>query len=180
MDLSFRHDLWLSRLPSSPRDDGRVELLVLRPGPGERSTPDRVEITEHGLEGDRWQSDDEAPDGSQVSLMNVHVLRAVADGDDARMPLSGDNLIVDLDLGEDALPTGSRLTIGDVELEVSEVPHRPCASFHERFGKQAAQRVARGSRTGRRTRGVLCRVVRPGRVAVGDRIRVERPLGGAC
>ena len=180
MDLSFRHDAWLKRLARSPRDDGRVELVVLRPGPGERATPDAVDVAEDGLVGDRWVGDAEAPDGTQVSLMNVHVLRAIAGDDEARMALSGDNLIVDLDLSEEALPTGSRLAIGGAILEVSEVPHRPCASFHERFGRTAAQRVARGGRTGRRTRGVLCRVAVAGRVAKGDRIRVERPSGDAC
>lgn len=174
MDLSFRHDGWLARLPRSPRDAGRVERIVVRPGPGERQELAAVDVLVDGLAGDRRSAGTDAPDGTQVSLMNVHVLRACARGDDERMRLAGDNFIVDLDLSEAALPTGTRLQVGAAVLEVSAVPHRPCASFHARFGRRAAQRVARGTRTGRRTRGVLCRVLVPGRVECGDAIRVER------
>jgi MOSC domain-containing protein YiiM len=111
--------------------------------------------------------------------MNVHVLRAVAGNDAARLAPAGDNLIVDLDLSEKNLPVGSLLTIGEVVLEVSPEPHRPCASFVERYGSLAAKRVARGNRTGLRTRGVLARVVMPGTLRVGANIHVKRP-GSAC
>lgn len=175
MDLSFRHDLWLARLPRSPRDRGRVERVVVRPAPGERREVAAAEVFADGFADDRWRtSGPDTPDGTQVSLMNVHVLRACANGDEARMPLSGDNLVVDLDLSEAALPVGALLHVGTAILEVSDVPHRPCASFHERFGRRAAARVARGSRTGRRTRGVLCRVHTPGRIERGDAITVDR------
>ncbi len=170
-DLSIRHDLWLSRLPRSPVDEGPVALLVVRP-PGEhgqRLTPDTIELGEDGVVGDKWVSDPEAPDGTQVSLMNVHMARAVAGDDPA---LTGDNLHVDLDLSEQNLPVGTRLEVGSAVLVVSEVPHRPCRSFHARFGVKAVKRVGRADRTGRRGRGVLCRVAQPGEVRVGDVIRV--------
>ena len=176
MDLSWRYDRWYRRLPSSPRDEGRVERLVLRvPGEeGTRETPDRAQVEAQGLVGDKWSSDPEAPDGTQVSLINVNVARAVAEGDDARSPLCGDNLHVDLDLSEQNLPVGARLEVGSVVLEVSEVPHRPCRSFLARFGATNAKRVARAGRQGLRGRGVLCRVLQPGEVRVGDAIRVRR------
>jgi MOSC domain-containing protein YiiM len=175
MDLSWRHDLWLGRLPSSPLDEGRVELLVLRPPgcPNERETPERVRLTEQGLEGDRWSVDPEAEDGTQVSLINAHLARAVV-GDETRLPLTGDNLHVDLDLTEANLPVGTVLEVGDALLQVSEVPHRPCHKFHERFGVTNVKRVQRANRTGRRGRGVLCRVIQAGEVSVGDWIRVRR------
>lgn len=180
VDLSFRHDLWLARLPRSPATPGRLERIVVRPSRSERLTPAEVEVTvEGGLHGDRWSAEEGRGPGNQVSLMNVHVLRAVAGGDEARMPLAGDNLIVDLDLSEKNLPVGSLLTIDDVVLVVSPDPHRPCAHFVDRFGALAAKRVARGNRTGRRTRGVLASVVVPGRLRAGATIHVKRP-GSAC
>lgn len=180
MDLSFRHDFWLARLPRSPATLGRVELIVVRPRKGERIQPAEVEVSaERGVHGDRWESDPHSRPGNQVSLMNVHVLRAVAGNDPTRLAPAGDNLVVDLDLSEKNLPVGSLLTIGDVVLEVTPDPHRPCASFVERYGALAAKRVARGTRTGLRTRGVLARVVVPGILRVGASIHVKRP-GSAC
>ena len=175
MDLSFRHDLWWSHLPASPRDAGSVHLLVVRPrggAPGERQTPESVEVTVEGaITGDRWVDDPERQVGAQVSLINVHVVRDLAG---ERAAITGDNLHVDLDLSEANLPIGSRLKVGGVELEVGDVFHRPCRSFHERLGGTAAKRVARAGRKGRRARGVLCKVVTPGSIRVGDAITVLR------
>ncbi len=179
MDLSFRFDGWYRRLPRSPRDVGRVEALVLRPAGGASGTRRRcssIDVDpEQGILGDRWAEGPERIPGAQVSLINVHALRSLAGGDEEKMALSGDNLHVDLDLSEENLPIGTRLEIGSAVLEVSEVPHRPCRSFHERFGATAAKKVARGVRTGLRGRGVLCRVVTPGTIRVNDAIVVRRP-----
>lgn len=178
MDLSFRHDLWWARLPRSPLDHGRVAGLVRRPPggrAGEREKLDELELSvEQGVLGDRWQGDPDATPGMQVSLINIGVLSSLAPREQDR-PQSGDNLWVDLDLSENNLPVGSRLAMGSCILEVSEVPHRPCTAFHVRFGKTAAQRVARANRRGLRGRGVLCRVVQGGRVSSGDSISVTRP-----
>lgn len=179
MDLSFRFDGWYRRLPPSPKDEGRVEGLVLRPAggaPGTRRRCASIEVDPHeGVVGDRWAEGSERMPGAQVSLINVHALRSLAGGDEAKMALSGDNLHVDLDLSEENLPIGTRLEIGSAVLEVSDVPHRPCRSFHDRFGATAAKKVARGVRTGRRGRGVLCRVLVGGTIRVGDAIVVRRP-----
>lgn len=179
MDLSFRFDGWYRRLPASPRDEGRVEGLVIRPAGGAPGTRRRcasiVLDPKEGIVGDRWAEGPERMSGAQVSLINVHALRSLAGGDEEKMALSGDNLHVDLDLSEANLPIGTRLEIGSTVLEVSEVPHRPCRSFHERFGATAAKKVARGVRIGLRGRGVLCRILTAGTIHVGDRIVVRRP-----
>lgn len=180
MDLSFRHDFWLSRIQGSPTTLGRLERIVVRPKSGERGEPDSALVSvERGMHGDRWEQDPARRVGAQISLMNVHVLRAVADGDDRRMALAGDNLIVDLDLSERNLPVGSLVTIDEVVLEISAEPHRPCASFLARFGVASARRVARGTRTGRRTRGVLAFVVAGGTLRIGAKMHVKRP-GSSC
>lgn len=176
LDLSFRFDRWFDALPKSPPDGGRVERCVLRTGRGLRATPQRVELrVGSGVVGDAWVGHEDSLPENEVALMNVHVLRAVCEGDETRMPLSGDNLLVDLDLSAANLPVGTRLYLGQVVLRVSPVPHRPCGKFVQRFGARAAKRVARANRRGLRGRGVLCTVERGGCVAVGDTIRVERP-----
>lgn len=175
MDLSFRHDLWWALLPRSPLDGGRVELCVVRPAHGERRLVERLELAPgSGATGDHWREDAARSRGSELALINAHVARAVARDRD-HPGHAGDNLHVDLDLSEANLPVGTRLALGDVVLEVSADVHRPCKSFHDRFGKLAAQRVARANRRGLRGRGVLCRVVQGGTVAVGATIRVLRP-----
>lgn len=176
MDLSFRFDRWLNALPASPRDEGVVHRLVVRPTNGARATPETIAVSAAGgIAGDRWASSEHRQPGNQVSLINVHVLRGVAEGDERRMPLSGDNLQVDLDLSQENLPVGTRLEIGSAVLEISPVPHRPCMTFRSHFGATGAKKVARADRLGRRGRGVLCQVVADGEIRRGDRIRVQRP-----
>jgi hypothetical protein len=180
VDLSFRFDLWWHKLPTSPKDAGPITLLIVRPGvPGEgrRETPHAVEVDPAGgIRGDRWVNDPDRRLTNQVSLMNMQVLRSLAGDDPQRQALVGDNLIADLDLSEANLPVGSRLSVGEVILEVTPDPHRPCASFVERFGASAAKKVARAGRKGRRGRGVLLQVIRGGQVRVGDSLRVaSRP-----
>jgi MOSC domain-containing protein YiiM len=175
MDLSFRFDRWFAALPRSPRERGRVERCVLRSGPGQRTTPDEVTVEPgRGVLGDHWGRYGYDEPGNEVSLINVHVLRALCRGDESAMPLSGDNFQVDLDLSEENLPVGSELAIGTAVLRVSPLPHRPCGKFVQRFGATAAKKVARANRVGRRGRGVLCEVVRGGRVRAGDEIAVRR------
>jgi len=176
-DLSWRFDRWFDHLPRSPRDTGRVERCVVRTGPGRRDAPEQIELAPgRGVAGDTWPVHAHSVPESEVSLVNVHVIRSLCEGDEQRTPLSGDNLQVDLDLSEENLPAGTRLAVGEqVVLLVSPFPHRPCRSFVGRFGATAAKKVARANRRGLRGRGVLCTVERGGTVRRGDPIRVERP-----
>ncbi|MDF1839471.1 MAG: hypothetical protein P1V35_16505 [Planctomycetota bacterium] len=176
MDLSFRFDGWFKALPESPLDGGCIQRLVQRPaggGVGARLTPERIRVeVGKGVIGDRRSQNEESSEG-EVSLINVHVLRAVANDED-HMPMSGDNLQVDLNLSEANLPAGSHLHVGTAILKVSAQPHVPCGLFIERFGLKNTKRVARASRTGKRGRGVLCTVAQSGEIALGDAIRVVR------
>lgn len=179
MDLSFRHDLWFLGLTASPKQEGVLRGIVIRPaelGSGGRRILERVELTpEEGLVGDRWATDESKLGQDQVSLINIHVLESLAGRDPQEKARSGDNLQVDLDLSEENLPPGTRLELGTALLEVSPQPHTPCQLFHERYGATGVKRVARANRRGRRGRGVLCMVVRAGEAKVGDAIRVVRP-----
>jgi hypothetical protein len=160
---------------ASPKDDGRLVLLVRRPAAGERELPAEAVLTEGaGLAGDNWlirgsrsTADRSADPQRQVTVMNARVAELVADGT-TRMPLAGDQLYVDLDLSLGNLPPGSLLAVGHAVLRVSEEPHLGCAKFVARFGAEAMAFV--NSRTGRqqRLRGMNARVVLAGSVRLGD------------
>jgi hypothetical protein len=165
----------LDQIRDSPRDGGRLVLLVRRPAVGERDTPAEAVIDGvNGLDGDNWLARGSAstPDGSadllrQITVMNARAAELVAGGTD-RMPLAGDQLYLDLDLSVDNLPAGSLLAVGEVLLQVSDAPHLGCAKFLERFGAEAMRFV--NGRAGRqlRLRGLNARVVAPGTVRLGD------------
>jgi hypothetical protein len=159
-----------------PADAGRLELIVARADDGERSTPDEAALSvEGGLPGDAWgRRMPEALD-LQLTVMRADFGRLVAGG----QPLSlfGDNLIVDLDLSLANLPTGSRLRLGEALLEVTPEPHTGCRKYRQRFGGDALRVTADRRFRDLRLRGLYVKVVLPGRIAVGDEIRVERRGG---
>ena len=165
----------LEDIRRSPRDGGRVELIVLRPADGLREeVTDAVLDPEHGLVGDNWKArgsrhtDDGAADPErQLTLMNARAAALIA-GDPTRRALAGDQLFVDLDLGADNLPPGTRLRLGAAVIEISAAPHTGCAKFIARFGRDAGRWVNTGPGRELSLRGVNATVVEPGIVAVGD------------
>jgi len=158
---------------SSPRDAGRVELIVVRL-PGEaRLLPSEAELSaQGGVSGDRWALDAGADPAKQVSLINSRVLDAVA-GTGRGRELAGDNLVVDLDLGRENLPPGSRLRIGGALLEVTDHPHKGCSRFQRRYGREANEATLSPAGMAQRLRGVYARVVGGGVVRLGDAVRKE-------
>jgi MOSC domain-containing protein YiiM len=162
---------WSSTEPP-PRGSGTVRLICVRIDAGVHQTPDRAEVTvEEGLVGDRWAAGGRDLD-AQITLMNVRVARLVGEPLGCPLHLPGDNFQVDLDLSEEALPVGTRLRLGEALLEVSPAPHTGCKKFRERFGLEALTWV-NGNRD-RRLRGMNCRVLEAGAVAVGDAVTVAR------
>lgn len=168
----------MPRVEGSPRDGGRLELIVVRPAEGERVLLESVAVSpERGVEGDKWvrSRGHDTPDGgpdprTQVTLMNARILRLIS-GDESRMPLAGDNLVVDLDLSDENMPAGQRLAVGGAVLEVTEVPHNGCGAFLERYGRDAVKFV--NSPEGKRMhlRGLHAKVVTAGTVRLGDEVR---------
>ena len=176
-DLSFRFDFWFDALPASPQEDGSVRACVLRTGRGQRARVKSIEVSpKAGVHGDSWIDHPHSAPGNQVALINWHVIQSLANGDAERAALSGDNLQVDLDLSEANLPVGTKLYAGTSILRGSELNHRPCLAFFQRFGAAGAKKVARANRRGLRGRGVLCSVEQAGVIRVGDRLRAERPV----
>lgn len=146
---------------------GTVRLLVVRRGGGQHGMPERVRLDPgSGIEGDRWGKGAEPDPADQVSLMDARVVEALAGPGGLHVP--GDNVIVDLDLDERALPFGSRLRLGSAVVELSGKLHAGCHKFRARLGDQALRWVnAKGNRP-LRLRGVYARIVEGGELAVGD------------
>ncbi len=171
-------DRHLDHVRSSPRDAATLELIVRRPGPGERETVESAVLdAADGLAGDTWLTrgsrsmpDKSADPAAQLTLMSTRVLAAI-EPDRTRWPLAGDQLYADLDLSEQNLPAGTRLTVGSVVLEVSELPHTGCARFSARFGADALRWISTPAGRAMRMRGMYVRVVTGGTVRVGDIIR---------
>ncbi len=168
----------LEEIRKSPTAEGALELIVRREDVGLREVLDEAALDlADGLVGDSWKrrGSRSTPDGSadpeaQLTLMNARAAALIAVDRD-RWALAGDQLYVDLDLSVDNLPPGTQLAIGAAVLEVSTEPHTGCAKFSTRFGSAAIRFV--NSPTGRalRLRGMNAKVVVPGTVRTGDRIR---------
>lgn len=165
----------LAELGASPHDNGTVVMIVRRPDFGERQVIESAELdTVQGMIGDNWLSrgsrsmpDGSANPGAQITIMNSRVIQAIAQ-DEARWPLAGDQLFIDIDISDENMPAGQRLAIGTAILEISEIPHTGCAKFTERFGSGAIHFV--NSKEGRamRRRGVNARVIQSGTIRMGD------------
>ena len=155
--------------------EGTLELIVVRPTEGERELPSTAELTiEDGLVGDRWaprfDANGQAQRGTQLTIASTHLLGLIAEPE--RWPLSGDNLLVDMGLDTESLPTGSRLAIGDtVVVEISEEPHTGCAKFSARFGSDALRFINSPEGRELRLRGVNAHVIVPGSISTGDAVR---------
>ncbi len=165
----------LDDIRRSPADEGTLRLIVRRPAEDERETLDSGQLdTDEGLLGDVWRArgSRSTPDGSadpeaQVTLMNARVAALIA-GDDGDWTAAGDQLYVDLDLSEDNLPAGTRLTVGSAVLEVSAQPHTGCAKFRSRYGSDAVRFVNGAAGRPLRLRGMNARVVQSGSIRTGD------------
>jgi hypothetical protein len=159
----------LDVVKGSPASDGPVEMIVARPGVGERLELDSVRLdVSSGIVGDSWSIRPDPSLDAQVTLMNVRAVALIAGSRD-RWALAGDQLYVDFDLGLANLPAGSRIRVGESVLEVSEVPHTGCQKFSQRFGVDALRFVNSTEGTALRLRGVNTRIVTGGVVAIGDR-----------
>ena len=167
----------LAEILRSPQDRGDLRAIVIRPEVDARVSLRQCELSpEGGVHGDNWAKGCwmSLPDGRphpdvQVTLMNARTIALIAQ-DEARWPLAGDNLFVDLDLSDDNLPPGTRLSVGSALLEITAVPHKGCRKFADRYGVDATRFV--NSREGLRLhlRGIYARIVERGVVSVGDAV----------
>ena len=159
----------------APKNQGLLKMIVRRPTVDEREILEECELDlEQGLAGDSWKDrgSSHTPDGSaninaQLTIMNARVIALLAQ-DASRWPLAGDQLYVDMDLGEDNIPPGTRLALGSAMIEVSAQPHTGCKKFSARFGVDAIKFVNSPEGKQLHLRGINTRVIRPGTIHVGD------------
>ena len=167
----------LSNILSSPKDEGRLEGIVIRPARNERKEQERCEVSlEGGLHGDHWAkgcwktTEDGKPHPDvQICIMNARCIGLIAQ-DRANWAPAGDNLFIDMDLSPENLPIGQRLAVGSAILEITAEPHLGCAKFIERYGKDACVFVNGRAGRANRLRGVYARVAQNGVVTVGDSV----------
>ena len=177
-DLDGRTD----EVRAAPRDAGRVELIVRRPGPDRREVLSEATLDpERGLVGDDWlrrgsrsTSDGSADPEAQLTIMSTRVLAAIAP-DRSLWPLAGDQVCADLDLSLEHMPPGTRLAIGDAEVVVTAKPHTGCSKFGARFGQDALDWMSSAAGKELRLRGVYVRIVRGALIRTGDTVRKIAP-----
>jgi len=127
----------LSEILRSPSDRGELRAVVIRPETDARLSLKECELSpERGVHGDNWARGCwlSLPDGRphpdvQVAIMNARSSALIAQ-DEARWPLAGNNLYVDLDLSAANLPPGTRLGLGSAILEITAVPHNGCPAVY--------------------------------------------------
>jgi MOSC domain-containing protein YiiM len=168
----------LAEVRRSPKNDGRLEMIVRRPRIDEREMVEQAELDLlEGLVGDNWRARGSSamPEGSahpdaQITIMNSRAAALLAHSKE-RWQLAGDQLFIDLDLGAENLPAGTRLAIGSSVLEVTAKAHTGCKKFVGRYGLEATEFV--NSELGRQLhlRGINARVIRPGRIRLGELVR---------
>jgi len=178
---------FIPTVDGSPKDAGVLTLIVRRPKVNEREILDAAELDlVAGLVGDNWtdrpssRMPGKAPHPDmQLNVMNSRMSAFLAFGDVDRQALAGDQLHLDLDLSHANLPVGTVLVFGEGEnapaIEVTEQPHTGCKKFVARFGAEAMRFVNGEFGRPRRLRGLNAKVVRPGTIQAGDRVRVVRP-----
>lgn len=162
----------------SPRDEGVLKMIVRRPNIDERELVEECELDrEQGLAGDSWKvrgsshtSDGSANVNAQLTIMNSRVIALLAQ-DEARWPLAGDQLYIDMDLSDDNIPAGTRLALGSAVIEVSAQPHSGCKKFSSRFGVDAIKFVNSPEGKQLHLRGINTKVIQAGTIRVGDALK---------
>ena len=159
--------------------EGRVHSLNVKPKvTGERGLPKQAvpsaEITANGLAGDfnRYRTDAKGgtPDMA-VLIMPLETLEEIqADGWPVRPGHIGEN-ITTTGIGYADLPPGTRVRIGEADLEITEAC-QPCVNLRL-LPYVGRARVTEFIRAMIGRRGWYARVIRPGPVQMGDAITVS-------
>ena len=168
----------LPHIQESPKDEGKLEMIVRRPAENEREIIEEGELhTEDGLVGDNWKTrgSSRTDDGSahplmQLNIMNARSIDLIAQSKD-RWHLAGDQLFVDLDLSNENLKTGDQLTIGSAIVEVTEIPHNGCKKFTERYGIDSMKFVNSAVGKQLHLRGINAKVIQNGTIRAGDVVK---------
>jgi MOSC domain-containing protein YiiM len=165
----------LENIRLSPKENGILEMIVRRPDVEKREMlmEGRLDLI-HGLEGDNWKvrGSSATPDGAahpdaQLTIVNARAITLIAQ-EKARWQLAGDQLFIDMDLGAENLPAGTRLALGSAVIEITAKPHTGCKKFAGRFGTDATKFVNSTAGKELHLRGVNAKIVQAGTIRVGD------------
>ena len=161
----------LNEIKLAPKDNGRLEMIVVRPEVDGRLSLQEGELTvDGGLVGDNWAARKHVHPDEQITLANARVVQLYAQ-ERERWPLAGDQLFVDFDLSNANLAAGDRLGIGTAVLEITSLPHDGCLKFAQRFGHPAHKFVNMKSHRHLNLRGIYAKVVQDGAIYVGDSVK---------
>lgn len=168
----------LSWIRESPKNNGIVRAIVIRPSKNKRKELQICELSpEMGVHGDNWATESwlKLEDGNphpdvQVTMMNSRVIELLA-RNRLSWKLSGDQLFIDFDVSRENLYPGQRLHIGTTTLEITDQKHTGCRKFSERFSADALKFVNSPEGKQLRLRGIYAKIVKGGSIAVGDKIR---------
>jgi MOSC domain-containing protein YiiM len=165
----------LRAMPAASKDCGRLRLIVCRHSPGMHEALQQVRLSvEEGVPGDEWNRRPPRHPDAQLTVIAHPVAELIANGQP--LTLSGDNLVVELDISAANLPVGTRLRVGEAIVEMTPKPHNGCAKFQARFGADALRFVQAPTTRHRNLRGVYWKVVEPGMAEVDAPIQVlSRP-----
>lgn len=168
----------LADILAAPKSNTPIEMLCRRPDRNQREFPERLSLSvSGGIEGDYemekpWlKLSDGSPDPRiQVSILPKRVLDLVwRDRENVAFP--GDTIIADLNVTLDNMPVGTRLQIGEAEVEVSDLWNEGCAKWKVRMGRDAYNWTSAPEHEPLRLRGIYCRIVKDGEVQLGDLIQ---------
>lgn len=168
----------LENIRQAPKDNGNLDMIVRRPQTEEREviSEGRLDLVA-GLEGDNWKTrgsgstaDKSAHPEMQITIMNSRLIDLVAQ-EKERWQLAGDQLFIDIDLSEENMPAGTKLSIGEAMLEITPPPHSGCKKFTARFGLEAMKFVNSPIGKELHLRGVNARVIQAGTIRVGDLVK---------
>lgn len=135
----------LGDIRAAPRDGGELRAIVIRPAANQRAELGECHLSpELGAHGDNWGLGERQtlPDGSPKRDVQTTIMSSRV----------------------------ASLVVGTAVLEITEVPHRGCKKFAERFGAAALRFISTAEIEHLRLRGVYAQVVRAGTVKVRDRI----------
>ena len=168
----------LENIRQSPTDAGVLELIVRRPQVEAREVLEGGELhLVEGLVGDNWKTrgSSQTVDGSahpdmQLNIMNARVIALLAPQKE-RWALAGDQLYMDLDLSAENVPPGTRLSLGEAVIEVTDQPHTGCKKFAARFGLDALKFISSPIGKQLQLRGINAKVIRSGAIRIGDTVK---------
>ena len=69
------------------------------------------------------------------------------------------------------MPPGTRLSLGEAVIEVTDQPHTGCKKFAARFGLDALKFISSPVGKQLQLRGINAKVIRAGAIRIGDTVK---------